>query len=311
MSDPALHVSCADSPLLPGMEQIGSRERRRTSAAAASDTGGTPAAVQSIKLHEGGTRADYSVAVAMNQNTVDMLSQGAFNLYAFKAVQGAGNGAPTVWFKSTNFSLETDVQWQVAYQAYTSKTQIVPNGQIKASAPYDIDLKQTLNVTSTTGTGAVDTSTGTTGAISIFNQTTTQFTCGISQQQADGTFGPMCAFPLYGNNLDVIAPIEKVLLMFSTNPVNTGTVVYQAYSQGLMIDLTGATERKVSYDINNGWSWPGSASWGKVYPANSNLVPLLIQSSPTLEQARLTALAGAEPLFFAARPAEIAGQDEG
>jgi hypothetical protein len=249
--------------------------------------------------------ADYSVAIAMNQGTVDGLSNGKFNLYAFKAVQGAGGGAPTVWFKSTNFSLETDVEWEVAYQAYTSKTQIVPNGQIKASASYGIDLKQTLNVTSPTGTGAVDTSTGTVGAISIFNQTTTPFTCGISQQQADGTFGPVCAFPLYGNNMDVMAPIEKVFLMFSNNRVNTGTVVYQAYSQGLMIDLTGATERKVSYDINKGWSWPGSASWGKVYPANSNLVPLLIESSPELEQYRLKTLAGAPPLFVAA------GQDEG
>jgi hypothetical protein len=241
--------------------------------------------------------ADFTVAIQMDQNTVEKLSMGGFNLYAFKAVQAAGAGAPTVWFKTRNFSLETDVQWQVAYQAYTSKSEIVPNGSIVASANYGIDLKQTLNVTSSTGTGSVNTSTGTPGAISIYNQTNTEFTCGISQQTADGTFGTMCAFPLYGTNMDVIAPIEKVFLMFSTNPVNTGTVVVQSYSQGLMVDLTGVSGRQVTYSINNGWSWAGSAAWAKAYPANSNMVPLLIVNSATLEASRLAALDGAEPQF--------------
>ena len=237
--------------------------------------------------------ADYTVSVAMDQQTVDSLFGGGFFLYGFKAVKAAGNGAPLVWFKSQDFSLDTTVQWEVLYQAYTSKSSIIPNGTIKATSPYDIDLDQTLNVTSPTGTGAVDTTVGVPGAISIMNLTTTQFTCGISQQQASGDYSPMCAFNLFGNNLDVIAPIEKVFLMFSTNPVNTGTVVMQAYSPGLLIDLTGApgNERTVMYDINAGWSWEGGASWAKAYPANANLVPILIQSSGSLEQKRLTTLA--------------------
>lgn len=255
--------------------------------------------------------AEYSIAITMEQETVEKLSAGAFNLYAFKAVKGAGGGVPTVWFKTMKFSLTTNVGWHVAYQAYTSTSEIVPNGQIDASASYGIDLKQTLNVTGPTGTGSVDTSTGREGAIAIFNQTTTEFTCGISQKTETGEFGPMCAFPLFGKNLDVIAPIQKVFLMFSSTPVDTGTVVFQAYSEGLMIDLTGVTDRQVKYDINQGWSW-GSATWGKTYPANANLVPLLIESSEALEDHRLAQLAGAAPLFVRAEQrAELAAGGTG
>jgi hypothetical protein len=239
--------------------------------------------------------ADYSVSIDMEQATVDALTTNKYNLYGFKAVKAAGSGQPTVWFKTTDFSLGTDVSWEELYQAYTSKSQIIPNGQIKASANYDIDLDQTLNVQSSTGTGSVDTSTGVDGAISINNQTTTQFTCGISQQQADGTFTPLCAFPLFGNNMDVMGPIEKVFLMFSTTPANTGTVVFQAYSQGILIDLTGVGDRTVSFDINQGWSWEGSAPWAKVYPPNANLAPLLIVGSGSLEQKRLMAMAAPSP----------------
>jgi hypothetical protein len=237
--------------------------------------------------------ANYTVTVAMEQVTVDKLFDSGFYLYGFKAVKAAGSGAPLVWFKSQDFSMMTTVQWEVLYQAYTSKTQIIPNGNINAAANYGIDLNQTLNVTSGAGTGAVDTTTGVDGAISILNKTTTQLRCGISQQQASGEYTPMCAFELFGNNLDVIAPIEKLFLMFSTTPVNTGTVVMQAYSQGILIDLTGApsNERMVSYDLNQGWQWEGGANWARTYPATANLVPILIQSSASLEDKRLTRLA--------------------
>jgi hypothetical protein len=75
----------------------------------------------------------------------------------------------------------------------------------------------------------------------------------------------------------VIAPIEKILLMFSTKPLNTGAVVEQAYSSSIMVDLTANNTRDVSYDINKGWSWDGG-SWAQQVPAQTNLVPLLIES---------------------------------
>jgi hypothetical protein len=219
---------------------------------------------------------NYGVSITMDQATVEALSSGNYSLYGFKSVQSsAGGGRPLVWFKSNDFGLDTDVTWEVQYEAYTSRSAIIPNGQIKGLSSYSIDLGQMLEVETPQGTGnVVD---GTPGIISIENLTATQVTCGISEV-VDGTAQPLCAFPLYGNGLDAIVPIQKVMFTFSTKPVNTGTVIEQAYSQSILIDLTAKTSREVSFDINSGWSW-GGYSWAQAIRPSTNVVPLLIESN--------------------------------
>jgi hypothetical protein len=223
----------------------------------------------------------YSVTITMNQTTVNALSTGGFYLYGFKAVKTTSVGAPVVWFETAAFGLNTVVSWSENYQAYTSNSQVIAGGRVVATNSYPINLGQTLQITTPAGTGSVNTQSGTPQAIDIANQTTTQFTCGISQSNPVGAVTPMCAFTLYGNFTDVIAPIEKVLLMFSTLPINTGTVVEQSYSPALLIDLTAENSRTVAFDINQGWSW-GGGSWAQAYAANTDLVPLLIESSTSL-----------------------------
>jgi hypothetical protein len=233
-----------------------------------------------VQAANGGLGAtQYEIDITMSPATVTALVDGNFNLYGFKAVQTTqGGGAPLVWFQlpRNDYSTLTQVIWSVQYQAYTSRSKIIPNGKVTASFSTEIDLGQTLSVVDG-GTGDV-TKGGPKQAVSISNTTTTQFTCGISQRAADGSTNPMCAFPLYGQHLDVIAPIEKVLLIFSTTPVNTGTVIEQAYSPGVLVDLTSSNERTVAYDINKGWSW-GGYSWGRAVAATEALVPLLIETA--------------------------------
>lgn len=236
------------------------------SAALAGDAGGDEAAGSA-----------YQVNLTMSQATVQALQNGNYSLYGFKAVQSTvGGGAPLVWFSIPASSLLTSdtIQWTEQYQAYISNTfPVAPNTTVVASASVAISLGQQWNVQP--GGGDNITTGGPSVAISIDNTTTTPFTCGISMKQ-NGVFNPLCAFPLYGGGLDVIAPIEKVVLMFSTEPVNTGTVVEQAFSPGIFIDLTADNQRAVSFDINQGWSW-GGGSWAQQLPANSNLVPFLVE----------------------------------
>jgi hypothetical protein len=215
----------------------------------------------------------YEVDIALPPTTVDALKNGGYALYGFKAVKSAvAGGAPLVWFKTLSFLSTTKVIWQEQYQAYISTDQIISNGQINASAACDIDLKQTAYVTQT---GTITPATGgTDNAISILNQGSMPWTAGISQMN-NGAAQPMCAIPLYGNMMDVIAPIEKVLLMFASNTVNTGTVIYNSISQGCFIDLTSSQNRQVNFDINQGWSW-GSGTWATSVAPNAELVPLLI-----------------------------------
>ena len=221
---------------------------------------------------------EYQVEIDMDPQTVNALHSSNFRLYGFKAVRtDVGGGAPLVWFRTDNYSTNTDISWKTQFQAYTSTDAIIPDGKVEASFSENVDLGQTLNVDKAGGVGTV-VGGGVKAAISILNKTATQYTCGISQVR-DGKANPLCAFPLYGNHLDVIAPIEKVLLLFSTLPVNTGSVIEQAYGPGIYVDLTGAKDnlRKVRYDINKGWSWDGGV-WAKQVAPNESLVPLLIQN---------------------------------
>lgn len=223
----------------------------------------------------------YEIDFTLSSDTLTALDSGNYNLYGFKAVQTSqGGGAPLVWFQlaPNHFSTSMTLKWTEQYQAYTSSSEITPGYQITAGYSAPVTLGQTLQV-GANGFGPV-VGGGDPQAISINNTIAQQFTCGISQSAADGSTNPLCAFPLYGNQLDVIVPIEKVLLLFSTTPVNTGAVVEQAYGPGILVDLTGATPARrggIAYDINLGWSW-GAFSWGQSVAAKDTLVPLLITS---------------------------------
>lgn len=230
---------------------------------------------------------DYGVQITMDQATVTALASGNYSLYGFKAVQTTvGGGMPLVWFKSTSYGLTTDVNWQIQFEAYTSQSQIIPGGQITGLNSYPATLGQQLVVDSPQGTGTIQQ--GTPGNIAVMNQTSNPFTCGISEV-VNGTAEPLCAFPLYGNGLDAMVPIEKVMLTFATKQVNTGTVIERAYSQSILVDLTSATQRAVSFDINKGWSW-GGYGWGQAIPANQNVVPILIEDGASYRSGARTLL---------------------
>jgi len=228
---------------------------------------------------------DYQVNISMSGDTVTKLGDNKFSLYGFKVVQASSSGSPVVWFKTNDFALNTIVNWTESYEAYTSQSEIIPNGTIVADASYPASAGQTLTVSNNMGIGDVANAVGT-GAmlqgISILNKTQHPFTCGISQQGPSGTYTPICAFPLFGNNLDLIVPTEQIVLMFSSMPMVTSTVTEQAYGPGILINVTDPRTRSVKYDINQGWSWEDQADWAQVLDPNQSLVPLLIQPVATL-----------------------------
>jgi hypothetical protein len=229
-------------------------------------------AEQSIRADDG---TPYSILITMMQKTVDSLTNGAFSLLAWKSVQASGGGVPVVWFASQTFGLQTSVNWYETYQGYTSNQSDIPNGQITATNAYGMTLGQTLSVIGQAGTGEVSDA-GPEHAITIENQSGFEFTAGISQVVGT-TSNPLCAFPLYGSAGYQIAPIEKVLLMFATGSINTGQVIYNALTRGIMIDLTADNNRTVAFDINSGWDW-GNAGWAHNVGYDAQLVPLLIDS---------------------------------
>jgi hypothetical protein len=194
----------------------------------------------------------YNITIKMDQPTVDALNKANFSLYAFKSVKTSQSGYPLVWFKADSFGLNTTINWSENYGAYTAKYQEIPQGEISVINDYPINLGNTLDVTDSSGTGKVNPA-GTSGAISLNNTTKTPFLCGIGTI-ADDTFTPNCAFDLFGMTKDIITPIEKVVLMFTTEQLNTGTVVEQAYTEAIQIDLTKEPSRIIGYEINDSWN---------------------------------------------------------
>lgn len=223
---------------------------------------------------------DYQVQISMTPATVTALTESGSRLQACRAVQSSDRaGRPLLW-RSLEYSTTTYVGWTNRHFAYTSRSAIKAGQRISVGFQAVIDTGETLQVTAG-GIGEVSRE-GWAGAISIHNTTTTQFTCGLGGPSEDPE--PTCAFPLYGDHLQRIVPLPKVLLMFSTQPLAPGTVIdgtttaaRTSVGPSVLVDLASGSDRAVSFDINTGWSW-GGFSWARQIPAGTDLVPLLIES---------------------------------
>jgi hypothetical protein len=231
-----------------------------------------------------GADSIYEVVVSIPDETLDKLSDNGYYLYGFKAVQARGNGKPVVWFRTDNYSQSTAVEWSEKYQVYTSKSAIVPNGTITASNSYPVKLGQTLEVTGAQGTGdVVDGEIP--GAISIQSMIDKEYTCGISQK-VGAKVETLCAFPLFSNFEVAIAPIQKVMLLFATDVMDTGTVLIKSASQSVMVDLTTANQRSIGFDLSQGGWVTGGKSWATVYPPRTDLTGLLVEQPQQVPGAR-------------------------
>lgn len=216
----------------------------------------------------------HEVDIQMSARTVEALQQNGFSLIAMKAVQGGGIGCvPLVWSQTSQIQTTNTIVWGGDYAAYISSTTITPNIRIDASASLDADPGAIIQIT---GHGALDGGTGgTADAFTIQNQTTDDWTVGISQE-VQGALNPVCALPLRHSFASTLKPLPLVLLTLTTANVTVGTVLEKALSSSLLIDLTEASLRTVQFDIDMGWGWDGG-SWGRTVNAYADLIPLLIQ----------------------------------
>ena len=116
------------------------------------------------------------------------------------------------------------------------------------------------------------------GEIEIINRTSSTYTTGIAEA-VNGVTAPYCAFSLPDQKACHLRPVPRVLLMFASTPMGIGTVTTQAPSNGVLIDMSSASQRRVSFDAGTGWSWEGSSRVWPV-PSNADLVRLLTEPGP-------------------------------
>jgi hypothetical protein len=226
--------------------------------------------------------SNYGVNLNMSASTVAKAKAMGFTLYGFKSVKTSSQGAaPVVWFKDEDYLQTNIITWSEQYQAYTSLTDPIGGGSIASLTAANADLGQEAdvdlygNITVKNGTPGLVTD-NSAQAITIVNTSDVPFTTGLASVQ-NGVSKAMCAVPLYGYTSTFIAPIETITLMFASENVDTGSVVYRTYAQALQIDLTASNTRTVAFDINSSWSW-GNEAWGTLIPRGEDLQPYVINS---------------------------------
>jgi len=223
----------------------------------------------------------FQIDIALDSQTVADLDQNGYQLYGFKGADATGGaGVPVVWFSTETFSNTNQLQWTEQYGVYTSlTTNLAPGVQITASSSQPINLGQQATV-GPNGVVSVNNS-GTAGIIEVLNDTSAPFTCGVSvENPITNASTAICAFPLFGQGLDTFIPIELVFLTFATQPVNTGTVIEQAFAPGILINMTGQTAPvQLSFNMNTGWTGPGFTT---NYGPTTSLTALLINPGDAL-----------------------------
>lgn len=223
----------------------------------------------------------HQITVNMSASTVSELLASGFVLWAMIPVQCSDKSAlPVVWQGMQNFSATTGLSWSLATLGYTSYTPLQPGTRVSIGYSVAMQLGQVLNIAA----GAVGTvaSHGIPGTISFINSVTTPFTSGLALP-VGGSPVAICAAPLYGNNIQCVAPTNQIFLMFSNRPLTAGQTIVYSTGPGFLANFATANTQSlvVNYEIDSAWSWGGFA-WGSAVPPLSNLQQLLVQQPSSM-----------------------------
>ncbi len=206
-----------------------------------------------------------------------LLTRDGFALCGFRAVRTrVAGGIPALWFHTTGYGTSMAINWTDRRFAFTAPP-APPGTPFEPKTLTAVQLGEMVDVED--GTASILRG-GPKHAVSIANATAQAVTCGLAQwQSVTGTVTPFCAFPLAPHTIDIIAPLEQVLLMFVTQPSGSPTAIAKAYSPGLLVEVGGGRPVSLRYDVGAGWSVEGAA-YSTVVPPDIDLAALLIDTAP-------------------------------
>lgn len=217
------------------------------------------------------------ITIMLSSQTIIALNELGYALYVMRAFDTTNRaGKPLVWLTTTQFFENIAIAFEVKYDAYVSVSQIIGGGIVVATSVAPAALGETATVD---GNGIITvTQGGSPTAVTLVNGSTREYTAGLAAAANNGGAAPIFAEPLFGLAEDIAAPLDQFLLTFSTQGIAAGAVVTHAMSQSLLVDLAGADQRSVVFDINTGWSWEGP--WANTVPAGAELTPILVHERP-------------------------------
>ena len=219
----------------------------------------------------------YKITIDLDSTTLSALKDGGFSMHAFKGVKTSAPGSnalPTLWFQQDRFASKVDISWKDTFGGYFSATDIKENAVIDISTSSAMTLGDILtlldNGDNSLSTGGVPT------AYNFKSDKTETWTCGLTVSAKGTEATPICAFPQYGAAANVLMPYDKVLLLFTQEQQDTGSVLQTAVTMSISIIMSPQVpEISVAFDINTGWdtrNQPQATS----NPVEFNMAPDLI-----------------------------------
>ncbi len=240
------------------------------------------------------------IDIAIDPASAAALDASGVQLILCKAVRNSDQATkPLIWSVVPTISQNMVVGYLAPIHVFTSIAVDIGRGStVVPNADYAVAPGQILAIQPDSGGGGTVVGGGPAGTIGVSNDTHVEYTGGLMQQLSSETApSPYCFVPVYGSGvLETFTPVDKILLALATGNITAGmylknlagSTVFAASAgldkralamvgECLLVDLTAADTRAVSFDINTGWSW-GDGIWATPYPATVSLAKILIES---------------------------------
>ncbi|HUI19457.1 MAG TPA: hypothetical protein VLZ74_00195 [Methylocella sp.] len=232
--------------------------------------------------------AGYNVTVSIDGATRDYLMGHSYSMYVFKGVQAGGGAVSTVWQTITGQQLYGQatnvINWTENFYIGETQVQMTNGATITGTAPYNgadgnpapVALGK-LYTYDTTGWQPQPKPGPQPQSFAITNLPKQTNNFYVSQNDS-GQY--IVVQNLVGNGgLGTFQPLESIAILLATQSYDTGTLIIQTYTPGIIAMLSGqAPNVQVAYNVNTGWSGPGNQT--KNIGAVDSMYDALINATP-------------------------------
>ena len=221
----------------------------------------------------------YTVTISLDNDTLMALQYGQWQMQVYKGCKSPGASAalPTVWYTVPNseFSSTNTVSWDTPYGGYFSNTTCQAGATVNTSTQEPMQLGSVMTL-STTGSASVSTSGEMPEAFTFLSEKQETWACGMLVNPQGRVPSPICAFPQSGAMANVIKPYEKVLILFTQDRLDVGTIVRVALTHSVSCTLSTSNPNiEVEFSISMGWNTKGNPN-ARPNPIHFELAPDLI-----------------------------------
>ncbi len=229
--------------------------------------------MQTPKIHQ--------ITVKLAPGALKPLLDAGASLYALPMFQTSNRTArPLVTYANAALSQSQVITWSEDYEAFVSRTSldagiadpaertIVVGGSATARLGDVMTVGPSLQCSVVAG--------GVAGAVSVRSGIADSLSCGL-------TYGgrPACALSLSSALQVVVAPVQSLLLMFSTSAFDPGSWVEQCSGAGLLVDMTNTPARSVTFDPALAEPWlETDQAWATPVADGAALSDLLRRTPP-------------------------------